>query len=198
MTFCPYKLTRYQAFHNREDLKRLFCATGSLLHLLLVCSGLFLLAGCAGKTEPVFPQETGTLSVEIKGFRSDKGEALVFLFSRKDGFPEDADKAWQTLHVNIKEGRARADFFALPYGTYALSVLHDEDMDGRMETSWLGLPREGFGFSGRPEYNFGPPGFEDTTFLLVSKAKQVVIWVRYETDRQHKQNKRRADQNGKP
>lgn len=198
MTFYPYKLTTYQAFHKREDLKRFFCATRCLLSRLLLCSGFFLLAGCAEKTESVFPQETGTLSVEIKGFRSDKGEALVFLFSSKDGFPENVEKAWQGLHVKIKEGRARADFLALPYGTYALAVLHDEDMDGQMASSWLGLPREGFGFSGRPEYNFGPPGFEETSFLMFAKARQMVVWMRYETDRQHKQNKRHTNQNGKP
>jgi len=62
----------------------------------------------------------------------------------------------------------------------------------------LGQPREGFGFSGRPEYNFGPPAFDDTAFLLVSATRQIVVWVRYETERQNKQNNRRADQNGKP
>jgi len=62
-------------------------------------------------------------------------------------------------------------------------------MAGRMERSWLGLPREGFGFSGRPEYNFGPLSFVDTAFLLPAKSKQVVVWMRYETDRQQKQDK---------
>jgi uncharacterized protein (DUF2141 family) len=193
----PYKLAIYQYFRNREDMKKFFCATRSPLNLLLLCSGLVLLAGCVEKAKPVFPQATGTLSVEIRGLRSDKGEALVSLFSSKDGFPDDMGKAWQNLHVKIKEGRALADFTALPYGTYALGVLHDEDINGQMDSSWLGQPREGFGFSGRPEYNFGPPSFDDTAFLMVSKSRQIVVWMRYETERENKQNKRRTDQNGK-
>ncbi len=197
MLFNPYKLTIYQGFHNREELKRYFCSTGSLLSLLILISALFLFSGCAEKAEQVFPQATGRLSVEIEGFRSDRGEALVSLFSSQDGFPEDMEKAWQDLHVKIKEGRALAAFTALPYGTYALGVLHDEDMNGQMDSSWLGQPREGFGFSGRPEYNFGPPSFNDTAFLMVSKSRQIVVWVRYETERQNKQNKLRTDQNGK-
>jgi uncharacterized protein (DUF2141 family) len=191
-----YKLATYQGFHNREGLKRFFCATQSLLNLLFLCSGLFLFAGCVENVKPVFPPATGTLSVEIKGFRSDKGEALVSLFSSEEGFPDDMAKVRQNLHVKIKEGRAVANYTALPYGTYALAVLHDEDLNGQMDSSWLGQPREGFGFSGRPEYNFGPPSFDDTAFLMVSKARQIVVWMRYETEREIKQNKRRTDHNG--
>lgn len=198
MSFNPYKLTIYHDFHNKEDLKRSSRATLFLLNLLILCAGFFLFAGCAKKIESVYPQATSTLTVEIKGFRSDKGEALVSLFSSEDGFPDDMQKAWQNLHVSIKAGRAEAEFPVLPYGLYALVVLHDEDLDGKMERSLFGLPREGFGFSGRPEYNFGPPDFDDTTFLLAAKSRQIVVWMRYETDRQNKQNKRRAGQNSKP
>jgi uncharacterized protein (DUF2141 family) len=198
MLFNPYKLTIYQGFHNRDKLKRYFCSTGSLLSLLVLFSAFFLFSGCAEKAEQVFPQATGILSVEIEDFRSDQGEALVSLFPSQDGFPEDMGKARKNLHVKIKDGRALAAFTALPYGAYALGVLHDEDMNGQMDSSWLGQPREGFGFSGRPEYNFGPPSFDDTAFLMVSKSRQIVVWMRYETERQNKQNKRRTDQNGKP
>jgi uncharacterized protein (DUF2141 family) len=198
MLFNPCKLKIYQGFHNKKELASHFCSTLMLLSLLALCSGLFLAAGCAEKIDLVASQGTGNLSVEIRGFRSDQGEALVSLFSSKEGFPEDMGKAWQNLHVKIKEGRALADFTALPYGTYALGVLHDEDMNGKMDSSWLGQPREGFGFSGRPEYNFGPPSFDDTAFLMVSKSRQLVVWMRYETERQNKQNKRRTDKDGKP
>jgi uncharacterized protein (DUF2141 family) len=198
MSFNPYKITIYQGFHNKKEPTSHFCSTLMLLLLLVFCSGLFLVAGCAEKTDLIVSQGAGNLSVEIRGFRSDKGEALVSLFPSQEGFPEEMRKAWLNLHVKIKEGRALAVFTALPYGTYALGVLHDEDMNEQMDSSWLGQPREGFGFSGRPEYNFGPPSFDDTAFLMVSKSRQLVVWIRYETERQNKQNKRRTDQNGKP
>lgn len=198
MYFDPYKLTIYRGFRNREGRQSFFRSARRLWALLPMCCSLFLLAGCAGKTNLVFPQASGKLSVEVEGLRSDEGEALISLFPSEDGFPDDMQKAWRTLHVNIKACRAQADFPALPYGLYAVVVLHDEDLDGKMERSWLGQPREGFGFSGRPEYNFGPPAFDATTFLLASELKRIVVRMRYETDRQHKQNKRRADHNGQP
>lgn len=198
MYFDPYKLTIYQGFRNREGRQDFFRSTRRVWAMLSVCSSLFLFAGCAEKADLVFPQISGELSVEIEGLRSDEGAALVSLFSSEDGFPDDMQKALQNLHVSISAGRAQADFPVLPYGLYAVVVLHDEDLNGKMERSWLGQPREGFGFSGRPEYNFGPPAFDDTTFLLASKFKQIVVRMRYETDRQHKQNQRRADHNGQP
>jgi uncharacterized protein (DUF2141 family) len=71
-------------------------------------------------------------------------------------------------------------------------------MNGEMETFWVGQPWEGFGSSGRPEYNFGSPSFDDTVFLLTLESKKVIVWMRYEKERQNNQNKRRTDQNSKP
>lgn len=71
------------------------------------------------------------------------------LFSSKEGLPKDMGKAWQNLHVRIKEGRALAGLTFLPGGPSR------EDMNGEMETFWVGQPWEGFGSFGGPEYNFG-------------------------------------------
>ncbi len=48
-------------------------------------------------------------------------------------------------------------------GTYALSVIHDEDSNGRLNR-FLAIPREGFGFSRNPRIRMGPPRFEDVRF----------------------------------
>lgn len=156
-----------------------------------------MITGCAVNDIRTFPQQTGELSVEMKGFRNDDGEAMVSLFSADKGFPDDTEKAWQNRWVKIESGRAQTRFTDVPYGRYALSVLHDEDADGQMKTRWLGQPLEGFGFSGRPEYNFGPPAFADAAFLLVSATREIVVWMRYDTGRKTKQGERRSTQDGK-
>jgi hypothetical protein len=68
LLFNPYKLTIYQGFHNREELKRYFRSTGLLASLLVSFSGLFLFSDCAEKAEQVFPQATGSSSIEIEDF----------------------------------------------------------------------------------------------------------------------------------
>lgn len=126
------------------------------------------------------------------------GEAFASLFLGAQVFPGQEEEAVQNVHVQIRAGRARATFSALPYGEYALAVLHDEDLDARMASSWLGQPREGFGFWGRPAYNFGPPAFADTAFLLNTANRQLVVWMKYETQHRAKQGKRPKGQRGQP
>lgn len=51
-------------------------------------------------------------------------------------------------------------------GKYAFKFFHDENMNDKLDTSWLGIPKEGFGFSNNPSMTFGPPSFEKTIFEL--------------------------------
>jgi len=193
-----FNLTSIPGSHNNKDIK-FFCRSCRKVAISLLClfTGLVLVTGCAAKSERTFAQKRGELSVVIDGFRNDEGEAIISLFMQKDGFPDDMEKAWQSLEVDIESGCAQALFPDLPYGEYALSILHDEDGDKQMKSSWLGKPREGFGFSGQPDYNFGPPTFADSAFLLVAADREIMVRVKYDTMRQKRQNEGRAAQNGK-
>jgi len=185
--------------YNNKALKlflRPCCNVAGLLFCLF--AGLLLCAGCSTKNSVIPAKQTGQLSAQIKGFRNDAGEAIVSLFATAGGFPDDMGKAWQNLRLKIESGRASALFTAVPYGEYALCVLHDEDGDSQMKSSWLGQPLEGFGFSGRPEYNFGPPDFAEASFLLISEDREIVVVMRYDTARKEKQDDRRVGRSGKP
>ena len=69
----------------------------------------------------------------------------------------------------------------LPYGEYAVAVLHDENRDGKMNTSVVGVLKEGFGFSGNPKTKMGPPEYDGTRFLLLVPEKKIEIVLQYET-----------------
>lgn len=107
-----------------------------------------------------------TLIVEMKGFRSDKGKALVALFASRDGFPDKPKKAIRRIEVVIKQRAAVAVLDDVAPGTYAVAVLHDEDGDRAMKTGLFGIPREGYGASQDARGRFGPPSFADARFHL--------------------------------
>jgi uncharacterized protein (DUF2141 family) len=67
----------------------------------------------------------------------------------------------------------------VPHGTYAVSVIHDEDGDGKLDTSWLGIPREGVGVSMNAKGKAGPPKYKDAKFVLDAAEKKLKIKVRY-------------------
>ena len=63
-------------------------------------------------------------------------------------------------------------------GTYAVSVLHDANANGRADTT-LGIPREGFAFSRNPPIRFGPPSFAATAVELEPGLTRETLRLRY-------------------
>jgi len=167
----------------------------ALASLLLSLS----LAGCqAAKTPATFPDGQGALLVRLSGLHSDAGLVVVSLFAGEKGFPDEVAASLTTISVPIRSGQAEALFSEIPYGEYAVSVLHDEDGDGKMATGLLGAPREGFGFSGQPDYRFGHPDFARTSFLLLSPHREIDIVLRYETGRREHQESGQATHTRRP
>ena len=56
--------------------------------------------------------------------------------------------------------------FELPSGTYAVGVFHDVDGNGALSKSFLGIPKEPFGFSNNVRGRFGPPSFMEASFSV--------------------------------
>jgi uncharacterized protein (DUF2141 family) len=122
----------------------------------------------------------GTLTITITDCRTDKGHILVSLFKTADGFPDNPAKSFQHRQVQISNKNAVAEFAPLPDGDYAISVLHDENDDQKMNKTWLGLPKEGYGFSNNVMGALGPPSFSKASFTITVKTnKTIAIRLRY-------------------
>lgn len=154
--------------------------------------------GCTKVHTANFAAGTAALTVNLEGFRNDRGVALVSLFAGTSGFPDKVDASVATVSASVVSGRATATFVNVPFGEYAVSVLHDEDGNGKMATGLFGVPREGFGFSGYPDYRFGHPDFSEVSFLLVEPQREMTIGVRYETGRRRHQDDGRASESRRP
>jgi uncharacterized protein (DUF2141 family) len=109
---------------------------------------------------------SGAIAVEMTGFRSDRGRALVALYRSARGFPDRPQHAVRRVQVSIRQRKARAVLRGLRPGDYAIAVLHDEDGDRAMKTGFLGRPQEGYGASRDARGRFGPPKFDDARIAL--------------------------------
>ena len=188
--------TRFLCLCTRAGLIAFMARGGCTLSSLVVLA--LLTFGCAGPTTRVFPPGDGALVVALEGLRNDRGTVVVSLFSGQNGFPDRVSASMATVTSEIYEGKATVSFSSLPYGEYAISVLHDEDGDGLMATGLFGAPREGFGFSGYPEYRFGQPAYETVRFFLLEPQREMTIPVRYETGRRQHQDEGRAAESRRP
>ncbi|MCB8994642.1 MAG: DUF2141 domain-containing protein [Bacteroidales bacterium] len=113
-------------------------------------------------------QSTGNIEIRITGLRNPKGKVSVNLFNQKDGFPDDPMKSFGWKTVSILPDTVVIVFEDLPYGTYAVSVLHDENGNGKMEKNFFGIPREGFAFSNNDTPRIKSPSFSDAMIELKS------------------------------
>ena len=135
--------------------------------ILLVWAGLF-----------VDPSPLASLQVQIHQARSDRGKILILVFDRAEGFPDQIEKAFKRLFVNPKNGKAELSLDDIPAGKYAITVLHDEDDNGVMNTNLLGLPEEKYGFSNNPKSYFGPPSFEKSAIQMGTENRTIQINLR--------------------
>lgn len=118
---------------------------------------------------------TASLEIDVAGLRSAKGMIRVCLTADPKNFPGCVDdKNAITRSVPATERSLRFD--GLAPGTYAASLIHDENSNARLDTL-MGIPREGFGFSRNPRIGFGPPRFSAAEFTLgdVAERQQVVM-----------------------
>lgn len=120
----------------------------------------------------------GELDVRFEGLRSDKGMIRACLTRNPAYFPK-CDKDPASFKVSIAAGRdARMAIADVPPGDYALSVLHDENGNAKVDTM-LGIPREGVGFSRNPRLYFGPPSFKAVSIHVPAGESSTDVKMKY-------------------
>jgi uncharacterized protein (DUF2141 family) len=120
------------------------------------------------------------IHVTILNIRNATGIVECALFDGPKGFPVAVLRsAMRLVAMKVPSSEARCDFESIPAGTYALVVLHDENMNGKLDTNWLGIPKEGYGFSRDAKATFGAPSFSDASFLYDGEALDLTITLRY-------------------
>ena len=124
-------------------------------------------------------QETGTVIVNIKGFRNNKGVARVTLFDQKKGFPNKYKYALAYGDSPVQDSVSQYIFMDVKYGQYGVGVFHDEDENGKLKSNFIGMPREGVGVSNNAKGSFGPPKFKDCLFSVDRDTVELSIDLNY-------------------
>ncbi len=124
-------------------------------------------------------QGKGTLTVHVDGLKNDNGLVEVSIYSSDSGFPVDTGKALKNEFSKINDRQAEINFRDLEFGSYAISVYHDENGNRKLDTNWLGIPKEGVGASNNAKGRFGPPKFRDAEFYFGKPEETITIRITY-------------------
>ena len=111
------------------------------------------------------------LTIKITELRNDNGVISLELL-------DENNEIVKKVEENIKDGKCLILIDSLMKGKYAIRFIHDENSNGEMDTNWLGLPKEGYGFSNDAYGFFGPKDFEEWLFDL-NESMEIVFKTKY-------------------
>ena len=123
------------------------------------------------------PSNAANLTVTVEQVRNSKGEIRFSIFNLPSQFPQGDEL--DSKDVPARPGFVTVQFYNLIPGAYAVAIHHDENSDGEMNTNFIGLPKEGYGFSNNAQVNFSPPVFEAADFNLGEGDKSISLRVVY-------------------
>ena len=134
-----------------------------------------------GLQNPVGPSPDGNaqLTVSVTGLKSEEGQVGILVFAAGEGFPEDRERAVREILLPIRGTEVRHTFADLPMGEYAVSVMHDENKNNKLDVNRLGIPTEGNGVSNNVRNWMGPPKFRQAAFKMDRPSHSVTIKIKY-------------------
>jgi uncharacterized protein (DUF2141 family) len=124
----------------------------------------------------VFSQGSN-LSVKVTNLKNTKGNLLFGIYNNGFKFP-DKKYAYRGSIQKVNSTSQIYTFKNLKPGNYAVAVIHDENKDQELSKNFIGIPKEGFGFSNNEIGMFGPPSFEKAA-VSVKKDTTVIIKLRF-------------------
>lgn len=120
-----------------------------------------------------------SLRITVSGMRSTKGNITITIYpDQPDHFLDGKYKLARQI-LPITQPVTSACFVVPAPGNYAVALFHDENDNHHFDTSSLGIPTEGYGFSNNPTLYLGPPGLSRVRFSVHSGANPVAIQMKY-------------------
>lgn len=128
-------------------------------HLIL----LFILS-----INSVLAQKNHTLTVSFTGIKSDKGSLFIGLHNKKEDFLK---KNFREAIVKITAKKATAIFKNIPQGNYTVAAFHDENNNKKMDTNFIGIPKEDYGISNNAKGFMGPPKHKNAQISITHNTE---------------------------
>ncbi|MEM6320923.1 MAG: DUF2141 domain-containing protein [Bacteroidota bacterium] len=123
--------------------------------------------------------QTATIHLSIENIQRVKGSVRIAIYEGENDFLKD-DQAVVTKVVLVEKLEPlTVKFPNLPFGsTYTIAIYHDENDNNKLDTNFMGVPKEPYGFSNNAPSKWGPPKYEEAVFTLNESDKYMVITVK--------------------
>ena len=123
-------------------------------------------AATAGASPTGLPS-AGTLSIRVGNVDARGGVLRLGLYDAQ-GYPDDKSAPVASADVRAQAGETIIVLRDIPPGIYAIEAYQDINGNDKMDTSWIGLPEEPFGFSRDASPHLHKPRFQNVQFTVVA------------------------------
>lgn len=123
---------------------------------------------------------SGKITATIENTRDSKGKILCNLHNSAAVFPGKSKLEGRSIAATQVSGKTVCEFRDVPAGTWAVSVLHDENGNETMDSNFLGMPKEGYGVSNNVLSSVSAPKWDDAKFVIADgEARALSIKMKY-------------------
>ncbi|QRR02427.1 DUF2141 domain-containing protein [Dyadobacter sandarakinus] len=118
------------------------------------------------------------ISMTISNIKSRDGQILVAVFTNQQNFKDEkAAFKHQFSKTSVSNGILKVNF-DLPAGTYGIALIDDQNKNGKLDKNFVGIPKEGVGFSNFYLSGVSKPDFDDFKFDVKTSAVAVECKLR--------------------
>jgi uncharacterized protein (DUF2141 family) len=118
-------------------------------------------------------QASATLTLTVVGAQANVGQIIASLFDSKATYMRQSIVT-KTRAVGA-DGTVVIDFGEHPHGDYAVSLIYDKNANGKLDTGFMRIPKEKFGFSNNAKGRFGPAKWKHARFVLNGASLKLQI-----------------------
>ena len=129
--------------------------------------------------EDEIKEGTGSIHILVEGVDEIEGQIGILLFDNKEGFPTERSKAFKEVLIPLEEKRLEFSFHDLPYGNYAIAIMHDDNMNDVLDSNIFGIPKEGVGTSNNVKTFMRAPRFDEAMIVLDQPSMNTTIIINY-------------------
>jgi uncharacterized protein (DUF2141 family) len=145
-------------------------------------SAFWILLSAAGAAGPAWcaAPTAATLTIRVENVLPDGGVLRLGLYDAAR-YPDDNSKPIASADVAAIGGETVVTLHGITPGVYAIQTFQDVNANDKMDTSWLGLPLEPFGFSQDVTPFLSKPSFDEVKFTLAAGDNSQVIHLQNTT-----------------
>lgn len=152
----------------------------NLIGVLLVNYCFIITLSTASEKSTVQDFQSNGIELIITNIRNNKGLIQIGMYESDKGYPDKPEVSFSLSKDSLVSGKLKFFIPLKKKGTFAFSILDDENRNEKMDYRLGIIPKEGFGFSNNPKIRgMKEPPFEVTSFQYTGGREIVTVKMIY-------------------